>query len=127
METVDTSSSTACAVPAAGVCNVSTSSPQVVFDWDAPSGGACEVGDSADAAAQAFRFKNGNGEWRVQMAFANGLGNRRLVGPDLLSARREMDPGQPPDERRPCGTGGVGGPPTGDIVMASHNSDDPAT
>ena len=75
----------------------------------------------------AFRFRNGNGDWRVQMGYGQGLGNRRLIGPDLLSAKREMDPSQPASERRPCGTGGVGGPPTGDIVLPSHNSSDPST
>jgi hypothetical protein len=117
----------ACATPSPGVCNPAESAPQVVYDWDAPSGGACDPDDSPDGPVHAFRFRNSNGDWRVQMGYGQGLGNRRLIGPDLLSAKREMDPTQPAAERRPCGTGGLGGPPTGDIVMPSHNSSDPST
>ena len=117
----------ACSSPSASECYPTESSPQVVYDWDAPSGGACNNDDSPDGPMHAFRFRNGNGDWRVQMGYGQGLGNRRLIGPDLLSAKREMDPSQPASERRPCGTGGVGGPPTGDIVMPSHNSSDPST
>src|SRR3954462_30745 len=117
----------ACAAPSAGTCNPAEPSPEVVYDWDAAAGGACDPDDSPDGPMHAFRFRNGNGDWRVQMGYGQGLGNRRLIGPDLLSAKREMDPSQPASERRPCGTGAVGGPPTGDIVMPSHNSSDPST
>ena len=85
----------ACSSPSASECYPTESSPQVVYDWDAPSGGACNNDDSPDGPMHAFRFRNGNGDWRVQMGYGQGLGNRRLIGPDLLSAKREMDPSQP--------------------------------
>ena len=114
----------ACANPVGSSCSQATSTPEVVYDWDTER---CQTNDSPDGPVHAFRFRNANGDWRVQAGFANGLGNRRLIGPDLLSAKREMDPGQPAAERRACGTGGVGGPPTGDIVLPSHHSSDPST
>ena len=126
-----------CANPTpSGTC--STSVPEASAfaqnDWsaDADVSERCRHHEFADQPVRAFRFQNGLGSWRVQMTLSNGHASRRLIGPDLLSARREFDSTQPPAEHRPAGCFDLSEDaediePDGDVVLPSHHSSDPST
>jgi hypothetical protein len=69
---------------------------------------SCNANDKPDEPVRAFRFKNRNNQYRVQLVFPRGPQNRRMIGADLHDARREnspsilTDPGLDPAERRDC-------------------------
>jgi hypothetical protein len=64
----------------------------------------CNKLDYTDEAMRAFRFYNGT-NWKVQMNFPEGAQNRRMIGDDLHSARKENSPvlrAAHPEDYRAC-------------------------
>jgi hypothetical protein len=125
-----------CANPSGSNCDFSvpTQGVQTVYDWSTAddNGTRCSDAEWADGPVRAIRFQNDAQAWRVQLSMASSFGNRRMIGPDLLSVKRESDPMQPAGETRPCQPArqapdlGIPNPdPQKDIVLGSHNSSQP--
>ena len=75
-----------------------------------------------------IRFRNGNGDWRVQMSFGNGFGSSRLIGPGppVRAARDSPEPARRPSAGR-AEPAGSGARPPATSSCTSQNSPDPSS
>jgi hypothetical protein len=93
-----------------------------IYDYSDPAQRCAGTADRPDEPIRAFRFKNGNGDYRVQINFAGpGTQNRRMLGPTLDAVKREhLLTGS---EQRDPACNGAYGTPGSSLVYKADKTD----